>query len=215
MIEIIPSILTNSKTEAKNLISRSEGVAGRVHIDIIDAKFVDNKTIEPSALSDLDTHLLIDYHLMVDDPVNWLEQCVRGQADRVIGQIEMMSDQIEFVKKCQEHGFKVGFGLDLKTDVSAIDETILKDLDVVLIMSVKAGWGGQEFHPEVLEKVTKLVQTKLEDNTPFKICVDGGETLNTLDETKLAGADEVIVGRRLFEGDLKTNIEKFTKAANE
>ena len=88
MIEIIPSILTNDPEEAREMIARCEGVVDRISIDIIDGKFAGNKTINPGMLSDLDTGLKIDYHLMVAEPVNWVERCLRGQADRVIAQIE-------------------------------------------------------------------------------------------------------------------------------
>ena len=79
MLEIIPSILTNNPEEAKELIARCEGVVERVSIDIIDGKFAENKTIDPSIFIDVDTDLKIDYQLMVNEPVNWVERCVRGQ----------------------------------------------------------------------------------------------------------------------------------------
>ena len=209
MIAIIPSILTSNPEEAKELITRCEGVVDRVSIDIVDGKFAKNKTIDPSALSDIDTTLKIDYQLMVHEPVNWIERCIRGQGDRIIGHIENMSDQLEFLGKVQEAGLYIGLALDLKTDVSEIDPAILTNLDVVLVMSVPAGFGGQEFDKSVLHKVKKLDKNRIRDKTPFRIQIDGGVKLENISEIQSVGVDEVSVGRRIFEGNLSENIKKF------
>jgi len=213
MLEIIPSILTNDPFEARELIARCDGVVERVSIDIIDGKFVKNKTIDPSLLSDLDTTLKVDYHLMVNEPVNWVERCVRGQADRIIGQVEQMSDQVEFVGEVQKNGLYVGLALDIDTPISRIDPSILTSLDVVLVMSVPAGFGGQEFDKRALEKISKLAEIRSKDATPFRIQDDGGVTLETIYNIAKAGADEVSIGRRIFEGDLGSNIKKFQEAS--
>lgn len=214
MIEIIPSILTNDPTELRELLSRCEGVVERVSIDIIDGKFADNKTIEPDILFDIDTSLKIDYQLMVMEPINWVEKCVRGQADRIIGHVEKMSSQIDFVGKVQEVGASVGLALDLPTPVSKLDATILTNLDAVLIMSVQAGFGGREFSNDAIGKVKHLSEIKEHDKTPFRIQVDGGVTLEKIGKVNSAGADEVSVGRRLFDGDLSANIKKFQEEAH-
>ncbi|OGM04511.1 hypothetical protein A2715_01170 [Candidatus Woesebacteria bacterium RIFCSPHIGHO2_01_FULL_39_32] len=214
MIEIIPSILTNDPEEAKELIASCEGIVERVSVDIIDGKFADNKTIDPSALSDIDTNLKIDYQLMVYEPVNWIERCIRGQADRIIGHIEQMSDQVEFVGKVQEAGLYVGLGLDIDTSVAKIDPTILTNLDVVLVMSVAAGFGGQEFDKRALGKIRELDEIRVRDDTPYKIHDDGGITLDSIYNVHRVGSDEVSIGRRIFEGDLAENLKKFQKAAH-
>lgn len=214
MIEIIPSILTNNPEEARKMIAKCEGVVGRVSVDIIDGKFADNKTIEPNIFFDIDTSLKIDYQLIVNEPVNWIERCVRGQADRIIGHIEHMRDQTEFVGKVQEVGVLVGLALDLPTPVSDLDATILNNLDVVLVMSVEAGFGGQKFDEKALEKIKELDEIRSRDNTPFRIHDDGGVTLDKIDDAHFTGADEVSIGRKLFESDLVANLEKFQKAAH-
>lgn len=213
MIEIIPSVLTNSATELKEMLSVVEGAARRVHVDMIDGVFANNKTIEPIILKDEEADLLIDYHLMVKRPESWVEKCVGGQADRIIGQIEMMKNQKEFVARVQEVGAKVGLAIDLKTPTVNLDSVVLSDLDLVLLMSVKAGLGGQKFHPEVLSKIKKLDEIRSRDRTPFKICVDGGVSQENIAKLRRTGVDEAVVGRRLFKGDLKANIEKYKKAA--
>ena len=214
MISIIPSILTKDPEEAREMLSRCEGVVERVSIDIIDGKFADNKTIDPGALSGIDTDLKLDFQLMVIEPVHWIERCVRAGADRIIGHVEHMSDQTEFVGKVQEVGLQVGLGLDLTTPVEKLDPVILNNLDVVLVMSVKAGFGGQDFDRRVFEKIKWLDEVRLRDDTPFKIQDDGGITLESIYNVHKIGIDEVSIGRRLFEGDLTENIYKYQKAAH-
>ena len=214
MIKIIPSILTGNPNEARELILRCNDIVERVSVDIIDGKYADNKTIDPDILFDIDTDLKIDYQLMVMEPVNWIEKCVRGQADRIIGHIEKMSDQSEFVGRVQEVGAEVGLAIDLDTPVEEIDPVLLTNLDVILVMSVKAGFGGQDFDKKVFEKVRKLEIIRRNDTTPYKIHVDGGITSDNIRKVAQAGADEVSVGRLLFKGDLAENVKKFQKAVH-
>jgi len=221
MVDIIPAILTDSVTELTDKVKRvndasfMEGVNVRkIQIDIIDGVYVDNRTLDPSSIANLDSDLGIDFHLMVKEPVNWVEKCATAGADRIIGQIEMMKDQIEFVGKVQETGLYVGLAVDLETPISKLDPTILSNVDVVLLMAVKAGWGGQKFDPSVLEKIKELDKIRARDSTPFKICVDGGETEDVIDDSYYAGADEIVIGQRLFNGDLGENIKKFEEASH-
>lgn len=214
MVEVIPSILTNDPKELIELIGRSEGKVDRLHIDIIDGKFADNKTINPSALVEIDTNLKLDYHLMVNEPINWVERCAGGQADRIIAQIEMMTNQVDYVGKVQEIGAKIGLGIDLDTPVSKLDPVILTNLDVVLVMSVKAGFGGQPFDKRAIDKIKKLDEIRARDNTPYRICDDGGITFEFIDDVHYTGADEVAIGRKLFKGDMVKNLEKYQKVAH-
>ncbi len=214
MISIIPSILTDNPDELRTLLEKCEGVVERVQIDILDGVFAGNKTIDPSILGDIDTSLRLDFHLMTKNPIDWVERCIRGMADRIIGQVEMMESQLDFLGKVQEAGLRVGFALDRNTPVSVLDRSILTDLDSVLLMSVPAGFGGQEFHPEIIEKIKELDHIRARDDTPFTIIDDGGITLNSVDEIHLAGVDEVAIGKKLFTGDLKENVEMFRKAAH-
>jgi ribulose-phosphate 3-epimerase len=110
-------------------------------------------------------------------------------------------------------GAKIGLAIDIDTPVSDIDSTILNNLDAILLMSYPAGVGGQPFDPKVLDKIKKLDGIRARDETPFKICVDGGITEKTIRQVRQAGADEVAVGRIIFEGDLKENLLRFKEAA--
>lgn len=213
MLEIIPAILTNDPKELKQLINKAEDVASRVQIDIVDGQFAKNETIDPSVLENVDTNLKLDFHLMTKNPTAWVERCVRGMADRIFGQIEMMDDQVEFVGKVQEVGAKIGLAVDIDTPVSDLDSAILNNLDAILLMSYPAGVGGQPFDPKVLDKIKKLDGIKARDETPFKICVDGGITEKTIRRVRQAGADEVAVGRLIFKGDLSENLLRFKEVA--
>ena len=215
MVKIIPAILTSDPVEAKELILRSELVVDRVQIDIIDGVFVDNKTITPDSLEKLDTKVLFDYHLMVQEPASWVERVVRGQGDRVIGQVEKMSNQQEFIAKATEGGLSVGLAVDIETPVTALDDLVLADLDVVLLMSVKAGFGGQEFNLDVWDKIKELDGLRSKNNYKFKICIDGGVTKELIADMEKAGVDEVAIGKRILDGDLKDNIKLITGEENE
>jgi ribulose-phosphate 3-epimerase len=213
VIEIIPAILTNNPNELREKLTRLEGVVDRVQIDVIDGKFADNKTVDLATFDTVETSLHLDFHLMVDDPISWVERSIRAGADRIIGQVEKMSDPLEFLAKCQSVGVGAGIAFDLDTPLGVVEAELIQNFDVVLLMAVPAGFGGQQFDERVLPKILDCAALKDKDNSPFRICVDGGETLETIDDTAYAGADEVAIGRRLFDGDIGENITKFQKAS--
>jgi ribulose-phosphate 3-epimerase len=213
MLEVIPTVLTNDPQELKQLINQAEEAAERVQIDVIDGQFAENKTVDPNVFQTVETNLKLDFHLMTKEPVGWVERVVRVMADRIIGQIEMMQSQVEFVEKVMENGVLVGLGVDLDTPVSKLDLEVLTKLDVVLLMSVPAGFGGQKFDKKVIEKVKTLEKTRKKEKLNFRICIDGGVTLEVVRSLVNAGADEVSVGRLLYKGDLEKNIQKFKEMA--
>jgi ribulose-phosphate 3-epimerase len=183
-----------------------ETLVPRVQIDIVDGQFFANKTIDPSAVEYIETDLLFDFHLMTKEPSDWVERCVRGGGDRIIGQIEKMTDQLAFIGKVQETGLEVGLALDIETPVSALNEEALVSVDEVLVMGEKAGIGGQPFDPKALEKIKELNKLRKEKNLSFKICLDGGVNLDNIGKIVEAGTDEVGIGKSLFNGSLEENI---------
>lgn len=220
MVEVIPAILTDNVTDLEarlKLIDEAADFGANVHrvqIDVVDGDFAEDRTVDPALLANLETNLSLDFHLMVKEPVNWIEKCANAGADRIIGQIEMMNSQIEFAGRVQETGLYVGLAVDLETPILKLDPVILTNVDVILLMAVKAGRGGQKFDRRVLDKIKELDEIRVRDKTPFKICVDGGETEEVIDDTHFAGADEVVIGKRLFNGILGENIERMQKAAH-
>ena len=221
MLKISPAILTDDSKQAYALIAEVESVldghvakhVDHIQIDIIDGLFADNTTIAPEVLKDVDTPLQLDFQLMVREPINWVERCVNPNTDRIIGHIEQMSNQVEFVKKVQSLCYKIGLALDIKTPVYMLDPVILTNLDTVLVMSVPAGHGGQAFDKRAISKIKELDDIRARDDTPYTITDDGGITFEFVDDLKHAGVDEVAVGQRLYKGNLKKNIEDYiTKA---
>lgn len=210
-MEIIPAILTDNPLEARSLIAKADGTVKRIHIDIIDGVFAENKTIDPSALNEVDHALLLDFHLMVNEPVNWIEKCARAGADRVIGHVEMMTSISGFISEVTAVGLSPGLAFDLDTKISSVEQRHLLDCDLVLAMSVPAGFGGQKFHKEVLKKIRELNKIRSEDETPFKICDDGGITFEYISNLADAQVDEVVIGQRIFQGDLAKNINAYKK----
>ena len=215
MIEVIPAILTNDPQELKKLINEAEGVVSGVQIDVLDGQFAKNRTVDPSIFETIETNLKLDFHLMTKEPVDWVEKTTRAMADRIIGQIEMMENQMEFVEKVIETGTLVGLAIDMETPVSDLDPEVLISLDAILVMSVPAGFGGQEFDGKVMEKIKNLNKEREKENLKYKICVDGGVTPKLMKSLADAGVNEVFVGKRLFDGDLRENIERFEKVISE
>lgn len=216
-MEIIPAILTNDPEELKEKISQIEGLVKRVQIDIVDGVFVDNKTIGLEALKNLETEILVDIHLMVKEPVDWIEKCTRIKSvDRIIGHVEMMGDEDEFITKVRAAGRKAGLGIDLNTQLNYWnDSELLKDIDVVLLMAVKAGFGGQKFDSTVLPRIGDFDCTRIAYKLDYKICVDGGVNMENIKQIAEAGVDEVAVGQALLgEGDLQRNINELQAAAD-
>jgi len=214
---IIPAILTNQIDELTALEKKAEGIVDRVQIDVIDHKFADNITVDPLLLRKDHTILNLDYHLMVKSPSEWIENCIRSETflkDRIIGQIEEMENQGYFVDRVLSLKSIPGLAVDLPTGVDKLDQSVLSKVEVVLLMSVKAGWGGQEFDLETFRKIEKLVRIREELNMGFKILVDGGVTKELVKEMENAGVDEVAVGQRIFEPDLKGNLDLFKNGKN-
>lgn len=208
-MKIIPAILTDDIQKFKTLEKKAEGVVDRIQIDVIDNKFAENSTVDPQILKDVKTNLSLDFHLMVKDPIEWIEHCILTSQNRIVGQIEYMQNQGEFIERVKSLGGLAGLALDLETPVDKLDQSILPRIDVVLVMSVPAGFGGQEFDMAVWGKIEKLVKIRTMLGLNFKILVDGGVTKELVAQMERAGVDEVAVGRRIFEGDLKKNLEMF------
>lgn len=220
MIDIIPAILTSDIGEVEEKVRAVEGLRlkngrdlRRIHIDIIDSNFAPSRTVNPTALSGIETDVLYDIHLMVNNPVAWIQRAANAMSDRIIAQIEMMPSQEEFVLKGQELGAKIGLALDLNTPVSALDPLVRRDLDAILVLGVKAGRSGQRFHYSVLDKIKQLCELRTSDSAEFRIIVDGGVSTETIGKIVESGADEVVAASAVFSGDPEQNINELLKAA--
>lgn len=222
VVNVIPAILTNNEDEFGKLANESSEYLGsypnKLHIDVIDGVFAENISILPDLPEKPGEGSVViargvDIHLMVNEPIEWIAKCSKSfHVERIIGHVEMMSDQEKFVEEVRNVR-KVGLAIDLDTPISRIADRLFNKLDLVLVMSVKAGFGGQKFNVSALEKVKHLNHLRKEKGYKYKIGVDGGVTPDNIKLIVEAGADEVCVGRRLFDGDLAGNIQKYLKAA--
>lgn len=199
MVKIIPAILATSVEEFEEKYKRVKELVDRIQVDVIDEAFGGVKTIEPMEIvgpghwldKDSVKDIKLDVHLMVEEPVEWLEQCRALGADRVFGQVEKMEDSVLFVAEGQIKGFEVGLALDLDTPVEMI-KPVIEDLDSVMLMSVKAGKSGQEFVDLVLPKIEEVRKLR----SHIKICIDGGLDVEEIKQCLVAEwAEEIREGQ--------------------
>lgn len=198
---IIPTILADDLKKVREMLAVLKGEVNRVQIDVVDGKFVKNKTIAPADLIGLEEKngFSLDFHLMVEDPAAFLDRDHwPGQTDLVAGQIETMPSQVEFVRKAKEAGFLAGLAVDLETSLTKLKPQALDLADQVLLLGVEAGFGGQKMNPKVLTKIKNLTAWRRQERWSFKIGLDGG-----VDETNLAacykmGAEEFFVGSAIW-----------------
>lgn len=192
---IAPSILENNWAEIEKKLKICQGFARTIHIDFIDGKFAPNTTfLDPNPFKEYSEYFVLEAHLMVEDPLQYLDSLFSAGFKKVVAQVEKMPDQVEFVSKAQSLG-GVGLALDLDTAISAI--TISKDdLDQILLMSVKAGHSHQEFDSAVLEKLRSLKQEYLGE-----IEIDGGINAENIKTLFDQGAMSFSVNSYIFGSD--------------
>lgn len=199
-MEIIPGILEHSVDQVMAKVALLPATVSRIHLDVIDGVFADNLTPLPSDYREIEFgKRLIDFHLMVEEPVDYVSDCAnlkaRAGGIRVIGQVERMGKQAEFVTLAQGLKCGVGLGLDLYTPVSAIERQVLPALDCVLLMSVKTGFSGQHFNHLISEKILRL----REAGFAGQIIMDGGGDPKHALLARAAGADAFAVTSYLWQ----------------
>jgi len=211
MIEIVPAILVKSEEELNERMKEVEPYVNRVQIDIMDGKFVSNKTIQPEDMKDFKTNLIKEAHLMVNDNENYVENFLSLDFDVIIVHYESCKDILGIIKKVKDRGKKIALAINPPTPLSAIKD-YLDDLDMVLIMTVNPGLSGQGFIPEVLPKITELRSMKKD----LDIEVDGGIKLGTAKLVAEAGANILVSCSGIFkQEDKKKAIELMKKEAME
>lgn len=203
MHQIIPGILEKDFSEIEKKLEIIKPFSNTVHIDFIDGIFTSNTTfLNPAPFKKYSKDFFMEAHLMVKDPVKYIQPLFDAGFKRVLGHIEQMNDLDEFVARGQMLG-EVGIALDLNSDIDQI-KVSYEDLDVILLMGVKTGDSGQIFNPKVLEKIEILRQ-----KTNIPIEVDGGVNDKTIVDIKNAGADRLITTSFLFnQEDPSTQYQK-------
>ena len=211
-IQISPSILSADFSQLSNEIKRlEEGGADMIHVDVMDGHFVPNLTIGPPVIKSLKKHssILFDVHLMISPVHKYIESYSDAGADIITIHPEATDDLDSSILKIKELNKKVGVSLNPETEIDII-LNVLDKIDLVLIMSVNPGFGGQKFMPEVLNKIKELKKIQKEKSLNFDIEIDGGINFENSKAAIEAGANILVSGTTIFKsnnGDIKKNIE--------
>ena len=211
-IQISPSILSADFSQLGNEIKRlEEGGADMIHVDVMDGHFVPNLTIGPPVIKALRKYssMIFDVHLMISPVHKYIESYSDAGADIITIHPEATDDLKESITKIKKLNKKVGVSLNPESKIDIILK-FLEDIDLVLIMSVNPGFGGQKFMPEVLTKIKDLKKIQEEKKLNFDIEIDGGINFDNSRDAINAGANILVSGTTIFKsnnGDIKKNIE--------
>ena len=200
MAKLSPSILASDFSKLASQVALiEEGGAGYVHMDIMDGHFVPNITFGAPVVKSLagKTSLPFDVHLMIEHPEQWIPGFVTPQTEYIVVHQEACDHLDRVINQIKELGCKAGVALNPATPVSTL-ECILGEVDMVLVMSVNPGFGGQKFIPYTVLKVCELDEIRKNEDLDFVIEVDGGVNLDNAAMLVESGADILVAGSAVF-----------------
>lgn len=212
-VKLAPSILSADFSRLGEDIKEIDNAgADYIHIDVMDGIFVPSISFGLPVIKSIRkiTDKPFDVHLMIDEPVRYVKEFAQAGADIITVHAEACKHLNRTIQTIKEEGVKAGVVLNPSTSLSALDY-ILEDVDMVLLMSVNPGFGGQTYIPNVTGKIRVLRKILEERNLNVEIEVDGGVNLENAAEVIEAGADVLVAGSAVFNGNKKENIEKFMR----
>lgn len=207
MMILAPSLLAaDFKNLDRELTLIQENGAEYLHFDVMDGMFVPSISFGMPVLQSIKpiTKIVCDAHLMVQEPIRYVEAFAKAGADLITVHVEACEDVLATIAKIKECGCKVGVSICPETPVSAV-EGLLDKIDMVLIMSVHPGFGGQKFIPESLEKISAVRKMINEKGLNVDVQVDGGIYTHNVEDVVKAGANIIVAGSAVFNGDVAQN----------
>lgn len=203
MKKLAPSILSADFSKlAEEVAEIEKGGADYIHVDVMDGHFVPNISFGASVMKSLEgkTGLPFDVHLMIENPDDYLEDFVTDQTEFITVHEEACIHLNRTVQHIKSMGVKAGVSINPATSLSVLDY-IIEDVDLVLLMSVNPGFGGQKLIPSVLDKARNLAEIKRAEELDFEIEIDGGATLDNVRTIADAGVEIVVAGSAVFKAD--------------
>lgn len=206
-----PSILSADFTKLGEEIETIDNAGAEyIHVDVMDGMFVPSISYGMPVIKSIrkSTGKVFDVHLMISEPIRYIADFAASGADMITVHVEACSDVVATIEKIREYKLKVGITLNPDTPVSAI-KPYLNRVDMVLIMSVNPGFGGQKFITSSVDKIKEVKRLRDELNLSYDIEVDGGINIDNLATVLDAGANVIVAGSAIFRGDAVENVKKF------
>ena len=206
-----PSILSADFTKLGEEIETIDNAGAEyIHVDVMDGMFVPSISYGMPVIKSIrkSTGKVFDVHLMISEPIRYIADFAASGADMITVHVEACSDVVATIEKIREYTLKVGITLNPDTPVSAI-KPYLNRVDMVLIMSVNPGFGGQKFITSSVDKIKEVKRLRDELNLSYDIEVDGGINIDNLATVLEAGANVIVAGSAIFRGDAAENVKKF------
>lgn len=213
MKRLAPSILSADFSKlGEEVKAIEEAGAHVVHVDVMDGHFVPNISYGAVVMKSIagKTSLPFDVHLMIENPDKYIADFVTDQTEYITVHVEACPHIHRTIQNIKELGVKAGVALNPGTPLCMVED-VLEDLDMVLVMSVNPGFGGQKFIPHALDKIRRLAEIREERGLDFEIEIDGGAGHGNIEAILEAGTDLVVAGSAVYKGDIAANVEGFIK----